>query len=83
LGSILLILQTISRRWVLRAASYIPLDTDNKGEPGLGGHVEGVVPLCGALGLDNVALGLDVLLVVLFGALEDSLALLLVGLRES
>jgi hypothetical protein len=67
----------------LRAASYIPLDTDNKGEPGLGGHVEGVVPLCGALGLDNVALGLDVLLVVLFGALEDSLALLLVGLRES
>jgi hypothetical protein len=61
----------------------IPLDADNEGELGLSGDVEGVVPLCGALGLDNIALSLDVLLVVLLGALEDSLALLLVGLRES
>jgi hypothetical protein len=61
----------------------IPLDTDNEGELGLGGDKEGVVPLRGALGLDDVALGLDVLLVVLLGALEDGLALLLVGLRES
>lgn len=64
-------------------ADGIPLDTDNEGELGLSGDVEGVLPLCGALGLDNVALGLDVLLVVLLGALEDGLALLLVGLRES
>jgi hypothetical protein len=61
----------------------IPLDTDNKGELGLGGDEEGVVPLCSALGVDNIALGLDVLLVVLLGALEDGVALLLVGLRES
>jgi hypothetical protein len=67
----------------LRAACNIPLDTDDKGKTGLAGDVEGVVPLCGTLGLDNVALGLDVLLVVLLGALEDGLALLLVGLRES
>jgi hypothetical protein len=66
-----------------QAVDSIPLDTDNKGELGLGRDVEGVVPLCGTLGLDNVALGLDVLLVVLLGALEDGLALLLVGLRES
>jgi hypothetical protein len=59
------------------------LDTDDKGELGLGGHEEGVVPLRGALGLDDIALGLDVLLVVLLGALENGLALLLVGLRES
>ena len=64
-------------------ADCIPLDTDDKGELGVGGHVEGVVPLCGTLGVDNVALSLDVLLVVLLGALEDGLALLLVGLRES
>lgn len=61
----------------------LPLDTDDKGEPGLSGNKEGVVPLCGTLGLDDVALGLDVLLVILLGALEDGLALLLVGLRES
>jgi hypothetical protein len=67
----------------VQAVDGIPLDTDDKGELGLGGDVEGVVPFCGALGLDNVALGLDVLLVVLLGALEDGLALLLVGLRES
>jgi hypothetical protein len=66
-----------------QAVDSVPLDADDKGELGLGGDVEGVVPLCGALGLDNVALGLDVLLVVLLGALEDGLALLLVGLRES
>jgi hypothetical protein len=83
LGSILLIL------WVVRAARgrkggcHIPLDTDDKGEPGLSGDEESVVPLCGALGVNNVALGLDVLLVVLLGALEDGVALLLVGLRES
>jgi len=59
------------------------LDTDNEGKPGLSGDEKGIVPLRGALGLDNVALGLDVLLVVLLGALEDGLALLFVGLRES
>lgn len=63
--------------------SDVPLDTDDKGELVLGGDVEGVVPLRGTLGLDNIALGLDVLLVVLLGALEDGVALLLVGLRES
>lgn len=61
----------------------VPLDTDNKGELGLGRDVEGVVLLRGALGLDDVALALDVFLLVLLGALEDSLTLLLVGLRES
>jgi hypothetical protein len=61
----------------------IPLDTDDKGEPGLSRDEKSIVPLRGALGLDDVALGLDVLLVVLLGALEDGLALLLVGLRES
>jgi hypothetical protein len=61
----------------------IPLDTDDKGELGLSGDEEGVVPLRGALGVDDIALGLDVLLVVLLGALEDGVALLLVGLRES
>lgn len=59
------------------------LDADNEGELGLGGDEERVVALSLALGLDDVALGLDVLLVVLLGALEDGLALLLVGLRES
>jgi hypothetical protein len=59
------------------------LDADDEGELGLGGDEERVVALGGTLGLDDVALGLDVLLVVLLGALEDNLALLLVGLRES
>jgi hypothetical protein len=57
------------------------LDADDEGELGLGGDEERVVALGLALGLDDVALGLDVLLVVLLGALEDGLALLLVGLR--
>lgn len=61
----------------------LPLDTDNKDEAGLGGDEEGVVLLRGTLGIDNVALSLEVLLVVLLGALEERLALLLVGLRES
>jgi hypothetical protein len=65
------------------AGAYIPLDADDEGELGLGGDEERVVALGGTLGLDDVALGLDVLLVVLLGALEDNLALLLVGLRES
>jgi hypothetical protein len=57
------------------------LDADDEGELGLGGDEEGAILLCLALGVDDVALGLDVLLVVLLGALEDGLALLLVGLR--
>lgn len=61
----------------------IPLDTDNKDEPVLSRDEQGVVLLCGALGVNYIALGLEVLLVVLLGALEDGLALLLVGLRES
>lgn len=59
------------------------LDTDDEDEAGLGGDEEGVVLLRGTLGIDHVALGLEVLLVVLLGALEESLALLLVGLRMS
>lgn len=62
---------------------YAPLDTDDKGELGLGRDVERVVALRGTLGLDDVPLGLDVLLVVLGGPLLDDLALLLVGLRKS
>lgn len=61
----------------------IPLDTDNEDEAGLGGHEELIVLLRGTLGVDDVALGLEVLLVVLLGALEEGLALLLVGLRKS
>ena len=57
------------------------LDADDEGELGLGGDEEGAILLGLALGLDDVALSLDVLLVVLLGALEDDLALLLVGLR--
>ena len=57
------------------------LDADDEGELGLGGDEERALLLRGALGLDDIALSLDVLLVVLLGALEDGLALLLVGLR--
>jgi hypothetical protein len=60
----------------------IPLDTDNEGEAGLGGDEERVVTLRGTLGLDDIALGLCVLLGVLGGALLDDLALLLAGLRN-
>jgi len=56
------------------------LDTDNEGEPGLSGDKESIVALGGTLGLNDVPLGLDVLLVVLLGALEDGVALFLVGL---
>jgi hypothetical protein len=59
------------------------LDADDEGELGLGGDEERVLLLSLALGLDDVALGLDVLLLVLLGALEDDGALLLVGLRKS
>jgi hypothetical protein len=59
----------------------VPLDAHYEGELGLGGDKEGAIFLCGALGIDHVALGLDVLGVVLLSALEDDLALLLVGLR--
>lgn len=62
---------------------YAPLDTDDKGELGLSRDVERVVALRGTLGLDDVPLGLNVLLVVLGGPLLDDLALLLVGLRKS
>jgi len=61
----------------------VPLDADDEGELGLGGDEEGAILLCGTLGIDHVALSLDVLGVVLLSALEDDLALLLVGLRES
>jgi hypothetical protein len=62
--------------------SDIPLDTDNKGKAGLSGDEERVVTLRGTLGLDDIALGLCVLLGVLGGALLDDLALLLAGLRN-
>jgi hypothetical protein len=58
------------------------LDTDNKGKAGLSGDEERVVALRGTLGLDDIALGLCVLLGVLGGALLDDLALLLAGLRN-
>jgi hypothetical protein len=58
------------------------LDTDNKGKAGLSGDEERVVTLRGTLGLDDIALGLCVLLGVLGGALLDDLALLLAGLRN-
>lgn len=83
LGSILLILPGISMRLAVLQDFYAPLDTDDKGELGLGRDVERVVALRGTLGLDDVPLGLDVLLVVLGGPLLDDLALLLVGLRKS
>jgi len=83
LGSILLILVLVSWTRADVVGAVVPLDTDDKDKTRLGGDEEGVVPLRGALGVDNVALGLEVLLVVLLGAFEDGLALQLVGLRES
>lgn len=65
------------------AKSCVPLDADDESELGLGGDEEGVLLLGLALGLDDVALGLDILLLVLLGTLEDDGALLLVGLRQS
>lgn len=65
------------------ARMNVPLDADNESKLGLGGDEERVILLRLALGLDDVALGLDVLLLVLLGALEDDRALLLVGLRQS
>ena len=65
---------------LLRVDLVDTLDADDEGELGLGGDEEGAITLGLALGIDNVALGLDVLLVVLLGALEDGLALLLVVL---
>jgi hypothetical protein len=67
----------------LDAGLCVPLDTADESELGLGGDEEGVILLRLALGLDDVALGLDVLLLVLLGTLEDDGALLLVGLRQS
>ena len=82
MGSILLILRT--SEWSRKRAENfdIPLDTDNKGKAGLSGDEERVVALRGTLGLDDIALGLCVLLGVLGGALLDDLALLLAGLRN-
>ena len=62
---------------------YVPLDADDEGELGLSGDEERVLLLGLALGLDDVALSLDILLLVLLGTLEDDGALLLVGLRKS
>jgi hypothetical protein len=61
----------------------IPLDTDDESELVLGGDEERVVALSITLCLDDIALGLAVLLGVLLGALEDNGTLLLVGLRQS
>ena len=82
MGSILLILRELE--WILNRLEKfdIPLDTDNKGKAGLSGDEERVVALRGTLGLDDIALGLCVLLGVLGGALLDDLALLLAGLRN-
>lgn len=82
MGSILLILLGLACDWENSEQSHIPLDTDNEGEAGLSGDEERVVALCGTLGLDDIALGLCVLLGVLGGALLDDLALLLAGLRN-
>lgn len=65
------------------AGNHAPLDADDKGQLGLGGHKVGAVGLCGTLSLDDIALGLAVLLRVTLGALEDDAPLLLVGLRTS
>lgn len=82
LGSILLILRGLVKDFADVENCDVPLDTDNEGEAGLGGDEERVVTLRGTLGLDDIALGLCVLLGVLGGALLDDLALLLAGLRN-
>jgi hypothetical protein len=82
LGSILLILRKLECNLNRLEKFDIPLDTDNKGKAGLSGDEERVVALRGTLGLDDIALGLCVLLGVLGGALLDDLALLLAGLRN-
>ena len=56
------------------------LDADDEGELGLGGDVEGTLLLGNAVEADLLALCIAVLLDVGLGALEDDLALLLVGL---
>lgn len=58
------------------------LDADDEGELGLSRDVEGALLLGNALEADLLALGIAVLLDVGLGALEDDLALLLVGLVE-
>jgi hypothetical protein len=75
LGSILLILRKSVHVKSRHHRDYIPLDTDNKDEPGLGGHEERVVALRGPLSLDHIALSLEVLLVVLRGLLTEDSAL--------
>jgi len=55
------------------------LDTDNEGELGLSGDVEGALLLGDTLQADLLALCIAVLLDVGLGALEDNLTLLLVG----
>ena len=56
------------------------LDADNEGKLGLGGDVERTLLLGDTLQADLLALSIAVLLDVGLGALEDDLALLLVGL---
>ena len=56
------------------------LDADNEGKLGLGGDVERTLLLGDTLEADLLALSIAVLLDVGLGALEDDLALLLVGL---
>ena len=57
------------------------LDADNEGKLGLGGDVERTLLLGDTLQADLLALSIAVLLDVGLGALEDDLALLLVGLN--
>jgi hypothetical protein len=61
----------------------VPLDAHYESELVLRRDEERVVALSIALCLDDITLGLAVLLGVLLGALEDDGALLLVGLRQS
>jgi hypothetical protein len=58
------------------------LDADDEGELGLLLNVEGTVLTAHASKSDLLTLGIAILLDVGFGALEDSLALLLVGLMK-
>jgi len=75
--------EQLERLALLRVDLVDTLDTDDEGELGLGGHEERVIALRVALGLDEVAVGLAVLLVIFLGTLEDKGALLFVGLRQS